>query len=222
MKNIVVSSSTSSRVSWLQVWKQMHLWLIVATVDNLMVSATISARSRRRYSWSGRYSERKKRPMLSWNSAPMNSVERKFEELGLNASAGHTWNSQDATWKKMNSGKKMAIWRHYLRVWTSWAKSFARPVRRNNLLRKPHDKQIEPAKQRGIWREIFLSSSPRTKLRFILLWRRQRDSMFIVHPGASMHNVEQGDLSWDTMDILRRSETTMCDLPRPGTVRINE
>ena len=62
----------------------------------------------------------------------------------------------------------------------------------------------------------FLSSSPRTKLRFILLWRRQRDSMFIVHPGASMHNVEQGDLSWDTMDILRRSETTMCDFPRPG------
>ena len=45
MKNIVVSSSTSSRVSWLQVWKQMHLWLIVATVDNLMVSAT-TARGR--------------------------------------------------------------------------------------------------------------------------------------------------------------------------------
>ena len=57
----------------------------------------------------------------------MNSILRKVEVLGLNASAGHTWNSQDAPSTKLNSGKKQAIWRHYPRRWTSWAKSlFAR------------------------------------------------------------------------------------------------
>ena len=33
------------------------------------------------------------------------------------------------------------------------------------------------------------------------------DRMFVMDSGASMHNAEQGDLSSDTMDTLRRSET---------------
>ena len=36
-----------------------------------------------------------------------------------------------------------------------------------------------------------------------------------------MHNAEQGELSADTMDTLRRSKKTVCDLPRPGTVQTN-
>ena len=34
------------------------------------------------------------------------------------------WNSWDASGTKQNSGKKQAIWRHYPKRWTSWAKSF--------------------------------------------------------------------------------------------------
>ena len=41
----------------------------------------------------------------------------------MNASAGHTWNSQDALGTKLNSVKKEAIWRHYPKRWISWAKS---------------------------------------------------------------------------------------------------
>ena len=37
-----------------------------------------------------------------------------------------------------------------------------------------------------------------------------------------MHNAEQGELNSDTMDSLRRSRNTISDLPRPGTVQINE
>ena len=37
--------------------------------------------------------------------------------------------------------------------------------------------------------------------------RDTEDRMFIVYSGASMHNAEQGDLSSDTMDTLRRSKT---------------
>ena len=43
---------------------------------------------------------------VSQNSDPMNSILQKVEELGLNASAGHTWNSQDAPGTKLNSGKR--------------------------------------------------------------------------------------------------------------------
>ena len=65
----------------------------------------------------------------------------------FHSTAGHTWNSQNALGLKLNSGKKKGIWRHYPKRWTSWAKSFlARLVLRNNHLRKPHDKQIVPAK----------------------------------------------------------------------------
>ena len=221
MKNIVVSSSTSSRVSWLQVWKQMHLWLL------LLLSTT--------WWWVQPQREVEKKVLMErplfWKKKTSNVVLKLstnefysteiwrigFERFGgthLKFSGCNL--DKNEFWKENGNLEALSEGVNFM------SEIFARPGRRNNHLRKPHDKQIEPAKQRGIWREIFLSSSPRTKLRFILLWRRQRDSMFIVHPGASMHNAEQVDLSWDTMDILRRSETTMCDLPRPGTVRINE
>ena len=43
--------------------------------------------------------------------------------------------------------------------------------------------------------------------------RDTEDRMFVMDSGASVHNAEQGDLSSDTMDTLRRSNST-CDLPR--------
>ena len=52
--------------------------------------------------------------------------------------------------------------------------------------------------------------------------RDTEDGTFIVYSAASMHNAEQGDLSSDTMDTLRRFKNPICDLPRPETVQINE
>ena len=115
MKNIVVWLSTSSRVSRLQVWKQMHSWLSLPFSTSLW--------------WEHPQREVEKTVLkdqllfLKKKKDPMNSVLRKAEELGLNASAGHTWNSQDAADTKLNSGKKKAIWRDYPKRWTSWAKS---------------------------------------------------------------------------------------------------
>ena len=59
-KNIAMRLSTSSRVSWLQVWKQMRSWLTLPYFDKLMVRTT----SRRRYSRSSCRSREKKRPRL--------------------------------------------------------------------------------------------------------------------------------------------------------------
>ena len=103
----------------------------------------------------------------------MNSILRKVEDLGFNASAGHSRKFWGCTlvqnWireRKRHSGrvpKKVNFMSDIL----------AGPVLRNNHLRKRHDKQIVPAKSRGIWREKSKLKS-NIKLRFIFVWRRQR------------------------------------------------
>ena len=52
----------------------------------------------------------------------------------LNPLAEHTWNSQDASGTKQISEKKKAIWRHYPKRWTWWAKSLRAWFLRNNHL----------------------------------------------------------------------------------------
>ena len=119
MKKIVAWFSTSSRVSWLQVWKQMHSWLLSTSWrwEETQPEVEKKVLKDQFLFW------KKVQGCVSQDSDPMNSIQRKVEELGLNASAGHTWNSQDALGTKLSSGKKKAIWRHYPKRWTSWAKS---------------------------------------------------------------------------------------------------
>ena len=90
----------------------------------------------------------------------MNSILRKAGELGLNASAGQTMKFSGCIWYE-NSIKKRAIWKHYPKKVNLMSEILARPVLRNEHLRKPHDKQIVPAKQRGIWRENIQAQSRR-------------------------------------------------------------
>ena len=167
-KTIVVWLSTLSRVSWLQVWKQLHSWLSLPKStswwwEQLQREVEKTVLKDQLLFW-----KNQKRPRLCISKLrPMNSILRKVEELTLNASAGHTWNSQNApstTWiwerKKGNLealSKKVNLMSQIL----------AHPARRNNHLRKPHDKQIAPAKQRGIWR-----ASRTLNHVFFLLWRR--------------------------------------------------
>ena len=70
------------------------------------------------------FSERKKRPRLCVFRLRSNEFfPLRVEKLGLGASAGDIWNSQDALGTKLNSGNKKAIWVHYPTKWTSRAKS---------------------------------------------------------------------------------------------------
>ena len=142
----------------------------------------------------------------------MNSLQRTAGALGLNASAGHTRNSQDASGTKLKFGKEKgnldALWR-------------------KEHLRKPHDKQIVPAKQRGTWREKYTSSKPKIKTTFSSRVERKvarniAYRMFVMDSGASMHNVEQGRLELRYNGYFERVQNPISDLPRPGTVQINK
>ena len=64
MKKIVVRLSASSRVSWLQVWKQMHLWHQLPISTCWWWEETESELEKGRYLRSSCYSEGKKGPRL--------------------------------------------------------------------------------------------------------------------------------------------------------------
>ena len=88
MKNIVVWLSTSSRVSRLQVWKQMHSWLTLP-MSTSWWQENLSARSRRRYSRISCDPEKKKRLCIS----KFRSNEFYFTEswrIGIERLVGHT------------------------------------------------------------------------------------------------------------------------------------
>ena len=97
---------------------------IVACFDMLMVRGN-PARGRKEGTHLLLFWKKKRNVQgcVSLDSDPMNSIPLRVEELGLGASAGNTWNSQDALGAKLNSGNKKAIWRHYPTRWTSRAKS---------------------------------------------------------------------------------------------------
>ena len=199
---------------------------IVAYIDMLTVRSNPSARSKRRYSRSSCYSEGKKEVQgcVSQNSDPMNSILQKVEELGLNASAGHTWNSQDAPGTKLKFGwKKRTIWRNYPERWTSWAKSLRAWFWGSNIWGNLTTSRLYQQSSVEFGLKIWSSNlktitfyslvkAPETQNIVCLLWIRELQ--------CTMQS--KGDLSSDTMDTLRRSKNPICDRPRPGTVQINE
>ena len=71
---------------------------------------------------------------VSQESDPTNFILRKVEELGLNASAGHTMKFLGCIWYELS--KKANLMSEIL----------ARSVLRNEHLRKPQDKQIVTVK----------------------------------------------------------------------------
>ena len=102
MLKIVIRFPTSSRVSWLQVWKQMYSWLSLPLSTCWRWEETQREVEKRSYSRISCYSERKKvQGCVSQNSDPMDSILRKAGEFGLNASAGHTMKFWGCTWYKL-------------------------------------------------------------------------------------------------------------------------
>ena len=135
---------------------------IIACIDMLMVGRD-PARSRRKREVQG---------CVSQNSGPKKSILRKAGQTRLNASAGHTIkNSQDAIGTKVKFGKEKGHFEVLSKMVNLMSEILARPSLRKEHLRKPQDKKNVPAKQHRIWRETYMSSRPRTKLRFILLWK---------------------------------------------------
>ena len=57
------------------------------------------------------------------------------------------------TWYELKFGKGKDNLEALSKKVNIMSEILARPVRRIEHLREPHDKQIETAKQRGIWRE---------------------------------------------------------------------
>ena len=73
--------------------------------------------------------------------------------------------------RNSNSGKKRAIWRNYPKRWTSWAKSLRAHVWGKNTWGNLKTRRVCPQSSMGFGEKNYTSSRPRTKRRFILLWK---------------------------------------------------
>ena len=89
----------------------------------------------------------------------------------------------------------------------------ARRSLKEEHLRKPQDKKSVPAKQHGIWRDIF-NLQDEDKATFyslvemkapVLVSKNTEERVFVVDSGASMLMLSKKDLSSDEMNTLRRS-----------------
>ena len=198
---------------------------IVAYVEKLMVRATSSrGRDEDTPGSVAILNEKKKvQGCVSLDSDPMNSVQRKAEELGLNASTGHTWNSQDAPGAKLISGTKKGIWRHYSKRWTSWAKSlraqFGGTTTWGNLTTSRLYQQSSVD-----FVEETRKLKPNIKLLVILLWRRQRQKIVCLKCIRELQCSMLSKENWAQIQwiLWKRSKNAICDSPRPGRVQINE
>ena len=163
--------------------------VIVACFDMLIVREDPARGRKEGTQGSVANSERKNvQGCVSQNSDPMNSILRKARGLGLNASAGHTWNSQDAPGTKSNSGKKRAIWRHCPKRWTSWATS----LRTQFWEGTPEEtsRQADCTSKVAWTLARKCASSSRRQLRFILLRRRQKHRRSYVWYGFGSFNAQ--------------------------------
>ena len=144
---------------------------------------------------------------VSQNSDPMNSILRKAGELRLNASAGHTMKFSGCTWYKTKIREKKAIWRHYPKRWTSWAKSlrawFWRTTTWGNLTtrRLYQQSSVEIV-------EKYASSKPKTTTFYSLMKapETQKIECLIWIRELQCTMLSKENLSSDAMDTLRRSK----------------
>ena len=104
---------------------------------------------------------------------------------------------------------------------------FARRCLRNEHLKQPHDMRRAPAKQHGMWREIFKLKaedkatlhSPEKINALVLVSKTTEERMFVVDWRASMHVLSKKYLSSDEMDTLRRSRTPAIVVTANGEVQ---
>ena len=147
MNKIVMLFSASSRVSWLQVWKQMHLWhsLLISTCWWWEVT---TAR--------GREKKVLKEQLLFWGKEESKVVYLKIQIQWIEFYGKlETWDwmlRRDTPWNgyiwykiKIREKKEGNLEALSKKV-NLMSEILARPVLRNEHLKKPHDKQIVTAK----------------------------------------------------------------------------
>ena len=225
MKKIVAWLSTSSRVSWLQVWKQMHSCLSLPISTCWIVRKKPSARSKRRkYPGISCYSEGKKSPMLCISKLrSVNYILRKVEELGLNASAGHTMKFSGCTWYKIEFGKEKGNLEALSEKVKLLREILARPVLRRNTWRNLTTSRLYQQSSMEFGEEICKLTAE--DIHVLFSWKGARDTedrMF------DLWIRELNAQCWARRTKLRyngyfeKSKNTISDLPRQGAVQINE
>ena len=220
MKNVVVRLSTSSRVSWWQVWKQMHSWLF-RHADG---ERKPSARSIRRYSRKSCYYQKKKRSKVVYLKIQIQWILScgKLENWDWTLRRDTTENFQDASGAKLNSGKKRQ---------SGGIIQKGEPHERNPCAPDFQEQAPEEtSRQAGCTSKVAwnlarkYASSSRRQLRFILLWRRQRHISVYVCCGFGSFNAQ----CWARRIELRyngyfdKVQNHISDLPRSGAVQLNE
>ena len=205
MKNNVVWLSTSSSVSWLQVWKQMHLWLSlpISTCWRLQKHSASSKKKKVLKEPVAVLRRKNVQGCVSQDSDPMNSFPRNVAEMGLIASAGHTRKFSGCTWYRTEFGKEKG--------------QSGGIIQKGEVLRRNTWGNLTT---RGIWRENMQAQSRRQLP--VKAPETQKIVCLFQDSGASMHNAEQGDLSSDTMDTLRRSKTPSATYRDRELCKINE
>ena len=102
--------------------------------------------------------------------------------------SGHTWYETQTRERKGPS-------RGVIQKVNLMSEILARPSLKKEHLRKPQDKKNVPAKQHGIWRELFKLKAE-DKATFyslveikapVLVSKNTEEHMFVVDSGASMH-----------------------------------
>ena len=108
MKKIVAQLSTSSRVSWLQVWKQMHSWLSLPMSTSWWWEEAQRKVEERKYSRSSCYYEKKKRSKVVYLKIQIQLIlfYGKLENWDWTLRRDTPWNSQDASGTKLKFGKE--------------------------------------------------------------------------------------------------------------------
>ena len=144
----------------------------------------------------------------------------KLKNWDSNASTGHTWNSCDASGYKNEFGKEEDDLEECIqKTWTSWAKFLRAQFGGTTTWGNHTDKQIVISKLAWNLPRKYASSSRNSKLRFILLWWRQRHRRSYVYCGFGSFNAQcrakeiKPQIQWI---FSRRCKNSTWDLPRPG------
>ena len=143
----------------------------ITYMDVLMVRSNLSGRSKKRkYSRSSWYLEgNKEESKVVYLKTQIQWIlfHGKLENWDWTLRQDTPWNSWDASGTKQKFGKEKGNLEELSKKMNLMSEILARPVLRNNHLRKPHDKQVVPAKWRGIWRESMHNAEQgRLKLRW--------------------------------------------------------
>ena len=227
MQNIGVCWSAFSRVSWLQVWKQMHLWPSLP-ISTCWWWEVTSARGRGKKVLKEQLQFwREKGPRLCISKLRSNEFySMESCRIGrLDASAGHTMKFSGRNWydTKIREGKGQSggiVQKGEPHERHPCASSFEE--------RTPEEtSRREDCASKAAWnlaRKVYKLKaedkatfcSPVEKKPPGPVSRNTEDRMFVVNSGASKHMLSKRDLSSDVMDTLRRSRNPITVLTATG------